>query len=366
MMRYSRRNDFEPVCSSGGDYHACDSTRFVGCCTIDPCASGSCDDDHLKSMSFDSHLYSTAFKDQACSIGGWYTCNSTNPPFVGCCKSNPCATKSGCPAGDLVEGSLSSNSYDAAPWLSAATLDAATTTSSVAPVSSLSDATTASSGHKMLSGGAIAGVAVSIGTLVVLLIAAFLLYRRRKAAATESRGFETKNLVEAPSTGIFTAASQGDSASAVHEAAGMDGVPKGFRNSAYPGNSPLDDPFENHVVLTRRAGSSYSSPTPAYSPHQLQNPHSPPQYYSVSELETPVPTFQNVQNDPRQSAELPSANTPSPFHQHNVRSTAPVDSLGISQAFKQSPSPLSHSGHYKAYSREAHMRGDGGAQGNGG
>lgn len=115
------------------------------------------------------------------------------------------------------------------------------------------------------------------------------------------------------------------------------------------------------VVLTRRAGSSYSSPTPAYSFHQPQNPHSPPQYYSVSELETPVPTFPNVQNDPRQSAELPSSKTPSPLDQRNVRSSATVDSLGISQAFRQNPSPLSHSGHYQAYSREDHMRGEGGA-----
>lgn len=239
MTRYSRRNHFEPLCSSGGDYHACDSTRFVGCCSINPCVDGSCDDDHLKPMSFDSQLYSTAFKDQLCSTGSWYTCNSTIPPFVGCCKSNPCGTKSGCPAGDLVEGSLSSNSYDAAPWLSAATLDAATTTSSAVPGSSLSGVTTASSGHQMLSGGAIAGMAVGIGALVVLLIAAFLLYRRRKAAVTESRGFETKNLVEDPSTEIFTAPSHGGAASAT---AGTDVVPKGFRSSGYSGISPLDDP----------------------------------------------------------------------------------------------------------------------------
>lgn len=346
MMRYIRRHEFEPLCLSGGDYHACASNGFVGCCENDPCGTGNrCNGGALRPMSFDKDLFKSAFKDQVCSTGKWYTCAYPTPPFVGCCKSNPCS--SGCPDGDLVEGSLSSNVYDAAPWLSAARLDSTTNTSSAALASSSSAATTASSGHK-LGGGAIAGVAIGVAALVVLLIAALFFYRRRKAATRESLSYETKNPVEAPLAGITTA-------SDVHEAPGTDVSMKQSGSSGYRGNLSMEDLSENHDVLTSCADSIYPSPTPAYSPHQSQNSHSPPQYYQVSELETPVSTFQNFQNSSHQSAELPTPNTLSLLHQHNVGSTTSVNSAGVSQAFKHSPSPLSSSGHFVPYSREAHM-----------
>lgn len=372
MMLYSRREDFQPKCFSG-DYHACDSTpdRFVGCCEIDPCVvGGSCKGGALKPMSFNQDSFSSAFQDQQCSTGKWYTCQDTNPPFVGCCTSNPCGTESGCSDEDLIGGSLSSNVSEAASWLSAAKSESLATTSSVAKASSSSTVATASvtqapsssavvtasSGQK-LSGGAIAGVAIGVAALVIFLIAALFIYRRRKATTIESRSYETKNLMDTPSIGIYPAPSQGDAAANIHEAPGMNIAPKGFRNSGYSGNSPMEDPSENQIILTRFAGSSYPSPTSAYSPHGLQSPESPPKCYPVSELETPGSTFQNLQKGSPQSVELPSPNTPSLNHQH--RSTAAVDNLGISQAFKHSPSPLTPSGHFEADSSEAHMRSEG-------
>ncbi|MCJ1425451.1 hypothetical protein MMC29_003350 [Sticta canariensis] len=320
-MRYTRRHEhnFEPLCLSGGDYHACASTGFVGCCENQPCGTdSSCNGRALKPMSFDKALYKSVFQDQVCSTGKWYTCANITPPFVGCCKIDPCT--SGCPDGDLVEGSLSSNAYDAAPWLNAAKLDSTTDTTSAALAPSSSAATTASSGHK-LSGGEISGVAIGVTALGVLLIAALFFYRRRKAATRESIGYETKNPVESSLTGINTASSRGDTASDVHEAPGADVLLKESGSSGYRGDLPMEDLSKNHDELTSWADSNYPSPAPAYSSHQSQNSHSPPQFYEVIELETPVSTFQNFQNHSRQSAELPSPNTLSLLHQHNGGST---------------------------------------------
>lgn len=345
-MPDSRQQGFEPLCPRGSDYHACGSTGFVGCCNVDvdPCvAGGSCNGDALRPMTFDKDQSSNAFTDQMCSTGLWYTCAYTIPPFIGCCTSNPCNTgTTGCPAGDLIEGSLSSKSDDAASWLSAAKLDSATTTSSGAAytasgakttssgaqISSSHGETTTSSRHG-LGGGTIAGVAIGVAALLILLIAALTFYRRRKAVATNSIGQETKSVIEHTWTGMYTAPFRRDVASDVHEAPGMEVHSKGFRSSGYP-------------------GSFYSSPTPTYSPH------SPPQYSGASDLEAPISTFQNLQSDSCQPAELPTPNTPFPHRQHHVRSTAPADRLGISQAFTHVPSPFSPSGHL-----EAHMGPDG-------
>lgn len=267
-MRNFPRQNFEPLCHNGGDYHACDSTRFVGCCDVNPCvAGGGCNVDALKPMSFQKNLFSMAFHDQVCSTGSWYTCADTIPPFIGCCKSNPCATTSGCPDGDLVQGSLSSNPYDAALWFSVAKLDSPATTSAPAL------ATSASSGHN-LNGGAIAGLALGLAALVIFLVAALFFYRRRKAVATESRGYETKNLVEAHLTEMYPTPSRGDAASGVHEAPVTNVAPKEFRSSGYPGNSSIHrGPMEGSYCTKRNVQIHYI-------PHRP--PHTPPITRSAS------------------------------------------------------------------------------------
>jgi hypothetical protein len=121
-----------PSCPSGGQFYACNGTitSFAGCCTSDACNNAivnvgganansdgktitaaelaavnqeACPAANMKSMSFNASTYGQ-FPDQQCSDGTskFYTCAETSPPFMGCCKSDPCHTGSGCPAGDLV------------------------------------------------------------------------------------------------------------------------------------------------------------------------------------------------------------------------------------------------------------------------
>ena len=102
------RQAFSPSCPSGGTFYACQSgTNFVGCCNSEASSNG-CSDGNLEPASFNTAYYGQ-FKDQECPTGSrWYTCTGTKPPFMGCCKSNPCSND-GCPAGDLTAGFLSSN-----------------------------------------------------------------------------------------------------------------------------------------------------------------------------------------------------------------------------------------------------------------
>lgn len=109
----------------------------MGCCQSQPCTN-SCPDGNLRPASFDMNSYGT-FPDQQCPSGSrWYTCTGVSPPFMGCCKSNPCSK--GCPVGDLAAGFLSSNPKVASPFL---TSSASSSTSS--SISSSSHSTSASS-----------------------------------------------------------------------------------------------------------------------------------------------------------------------------------------------------------------------------
>lgn len=137
MSRIFPRQNFNPSCPSGGTWYACESgSSFVGCCNSEPCSNG-CSDGDLAPASFDP-TYFGKFPDQQCSTGSrWYTCAATSPPFLGCCKSNPCT--SGCPVGDVTAGFLSSNPKLAAAFLPSSA--AASSSSSTGP----SSATSASS-----------------------------------------------------------------------------------------------------------------------------------------------------------------------------------------------------------------------------
>lgn len=111
---------FAPSCPSGGNFYVCTTgVLFVGCCTLNPCNDDGCNSSNLRPASFDPKKYGT-FADQACwgnSSVGWYTCTGTNPPFMGCCATNPCRGGAGCPFQNLVAGKLSSNSASAADFL---------------------------------------------------------------------------------------------------------------------------------------------------------------------------------------------------------------------------------------------------------
>src|SRR5215472_15964668 len=116
-----------PSCPLGGSWFACPSgSRFLGCCTSDPCQNG-CPKNNLKAASFNATDYGQ-FANQQCTTGQFYICQKTNPPFLGCCISNPCYAGQ-CPQKDLVPAFLSNVPAAAADFLSSSTSAAATISS---------------------------------------------------------------------------------------------------------------------------------------------------------------------------------------------------------------------------------------------
>ena len=92
---------------------------------------------------------------------------------------------------------------------------------------------------------------IGVVALVILLTAASFLYRRRKAAATDSIGYETKRLAEDYRREIYPASPGGDDASGVHGALGRDAALQKFSSSGYAGNSLMEDQSDNLCVLIR-------------------------------------------------------------------------------------------------------------------
>ncbi|RDI85335.1 Versicolorin B desaturase [Venturia inaequalis] len=133
---------FQPSCPSGGSFYVCNTLKssFVGCCAtdVDPCTSpNGCSKGNLRSTSFDK-TYFGQFHDQSCNDGSFYTCTGTKPgPFMGCCKSNPCAN-GGCAAVDLEAMRLSSDPKAAADFLgtSVSTSSSSSTTATGSSTSS--------------------------------------------------------------------------------------------------------------------------------------------------------------------------------------------------------------------------------------
>lgn len=171
---------FGASCPSGGQWFSCGfGSFFVGCCADDdPCDNGGCSSGSLYPASFDASAYGT-FPDQACIDDGslWYTCTGTDPPFMGCCLSNPCG--SGCPSSDLSPALLDqANDTAFNPTPSASFVVVVQATASAATTSSASYDTDTHKSHT----GAIAGGAA--GGVVFLLLALGILYFWRHAKAS--------------------------------------------------------------------------------------------------------------------------------------------------------------------------------------
>ncbi|KAI1097279.1 hypothetical protein F4804DRAFT_181851 [Jackrogersella minutella] len=152
------RADLGLSCPSKGKFYVCDQAdiRFIGCCTVDPCADGSgvCPQSDLAAASFSSDHYND-IPAQNCAQPNnateWYTCKSSQP-YLGCCNVNPCSS-SGCPTAALLPATLSDNTADAQVFLA---------TSSPTP--------SGSSGYS-LPLGAILGIALGLAALVAVLLA---------------------------------------------------------------------------------------------------------------------------------------------------------------------------------------------------
>jgi hypothetical protein len=181
-------------CPSGGSFYVCqnNATEFVGCCTVNPCETGSgvCPTRSLRPASFSSDSYDS-IPPQQC--GGdkqralWYSCAFTKPPFMGCCEASPCSAGS-CHANDLAPAFLSSDARDRSIFVDGNSDPAPTTSSTAAPTPSLPD--TGSSGGGLHT-GAIVGIAIG-ATVVAMAMLSFLVFRcrrnRRRAAVEDSRG----------------------------------------------------------------------------------------------------------------------------------------------------------------------------------
>lgn len=151
-------------CPQGGDFYVCQGkkTQFLGCCTSDPCSDGSgdCPQTSLRYTSYNADDYDAIPPEECVSTGLWYTCSAISTAFMGCCLENPCRNN-GCTQGNLTAARLSDITSDAAPFMTSAAA--------------------ASGDMKMLSTGAIVGIAIgaSLGALI-LGILLFLFYRRHE------------------------------------------------------------------------------------------------------------------------------------------------------------------------------------------
>ncbi|KAI5928472.1 hypothetical protein F4810DRAFT_5978 [Camillea tinctor] len=159
-------------CPSKGTFYVCEHAdiRFIGCCTIDPCADGSgvCPQANLATSSFSSDHYDD-IPPQTCAApynaSSWYTCKSSTP-FMGCCRDVACGE--GCQQADLLPARLSDDEYQAQIFLSG------TTTSDNS--SSGGGSGSNSYGRYSLSLGAILGISLGSAALVAIILG-FLMYR---------------------------------------------------------------------------------------------------------------------------------------------------------------------------------------------
>ncbi|KAK7534200.1 uncharacterized protein J3D65DRAFT_476924 [Phyllosticta citribraziliensis] len=175
------REDYGFGCPDGGEWYSCGSgTKFVGCCTKDPCNDVGCGDGTLKKATFDSSKYGE-FPDLSCNAGNFYTCNFTSPPFWGCCTESPCGNTTGCPQSDLAAAFLPNNAAQASPY--SPTGGPSTTATSTAT-------STPSSGDDSHGTGTVIGAAVGgavAGCLILGLAIWFCLRHRRKTRAKQTK-----------------------------------------------------------------------------------------------------------------------------------------------------------------------------------
>jgi len=204
----------DPFCPQGGSWFACPSgSRFLGCCTSNPCQNG-CLDGNLKPASFNGTDIGQ-FADQECVAGQFYTCEKTNPPFLGCCKSNPCQAGQ-CPQTDLTAAFLSNDPAEAADFLpnaasaTAVTLSVTEGSSITVATAALAPTSSSPSAHTRVSNGAIIGIALGGFVFCVCLLAiSMFLFARRSRVRQPSVNEKKQNAAEIPNDYFLNASSPG-------------------------------------------------------------------------------------------------------------------------------------------------------------
>jgi len=149
-------------CQAEAKWYACDKgSRFVGCCTTDPCSKG-CAQGNIRPGAYNITHYGE-WPDASCGTASTFYSCSAGPSFWGCCKSNPCAATPPaiCPQEDLVPAFMDR------PEQFEAYVDASSTPD------------TSSKSHiGAIVGGVVGGVFV-IGIIGAIIM--FVLRRRRKS-----------------------------------------------------------------------------------------------------------------------------------------------------------------------------------------
>ncbi|KAJ0418636.1 hypothetical protein BJY00DRAFT_287482 [Aspergillus carlsbadensis] len=172
------------TCPSGGTWYVCpEAPFFVGCCSSDPCtnvdanSTSPCPD--VYAAAFDSAVYDSILPNSCIGSNNsdWYTCNFTDPPFVGCCASAACSTTDGCPADDVLPAAWSSSSRGQFEVFKDAGDDEG------------------SDGGGGLSGGAIAGIVVG-GVAALVIVAALVWFFMRRRNKNGGGHGPTQSVVE--------------------------------------------------------------------------------------------------------------------------------------------------------------------------
>lgn len=175
---------FGLTCPDEGKFYVCEKAKvqFIGCCTSDPCADGSgkCPKANLRRSNFSPSEYQS-LPEQDCDgyprDKNWFTCAGSR--FMGCCLDNPCSPSS-CPTDKLLPAKLSDKTINRNLFLNPTTSGA--TASPTSAGSSTGTALANTPGvqqqqqHSGLSTGAIAGIAIGVSLLFILLIA-LLMYK---------------------------------------------------------------------------------------------------------------------------------------------------------------------------------------------
>ena len=289
-------------CPSNSTFFACDyGTRFLGCClstlsSNEVCGTG-CLSSSLTSLSFEKEYYNQVTTG-ACgsSEGKWYTCPDTDPPFLGCCKSNPCQA-GGCQAGALVPASLSEDQAQQAAYapviegptttsggvatsssvpitssvsfISTATPD--TTTSPKASVTSSAAATSSEASSApstavtvgAVLGGLLGGIFLSLAIAIL-----FIFYKRRKTSRRRADGRKGLGPIPCISTLVLTCLST--------DSDQLDILPRSTPRSPTSTCHEMSSDRETHEL--------HSTSTP---PRELASKEIPP---TVHELPSPVPS----------------------------------------------------------------------------
>ncbi|KAI5923063.1 hypothetical protein F4810DRAFT_710823 [Camillea tinctor] len=182
-------------CPEGGEIRICadSEVRFIGCCdepAEDVCSgNATCSGTHLFPASFSAAKYSD-FLPQNCvapyNESYWYTCMNARPPFIGCCRNNPC--NGGCADVNLIPARLSDIEENAAQFLAPAASSTSPSVTETATMTAEPSPTETPSGSQNI--GVIVGPSMA-GVVILLVVVGFYLWWRRREERRRTRGHDS-------------------------------------------------------------------------------------------------------------------------------------------------------------------------------